>query len=121
MYDINLETLMANQYLFNHKKQFNIEVGMKIKEIRTNKKMPKKEMAFQTLMSPTYITQIENGINGITLNKFIIICNALQIHPKEILDDFLFDYNTNEVILYDELQQDKNIVENIKNYLKNKK
>ena len=47
MYDINLETLMANQYLFNHKKQFNIEVGMKIKEIRTNKKCQKKKWRFK--------------------------------------------------------------------------
>ena len=57
-------------------------------------------------MTPTYIIQIENGIYGLTLNKFMIICNALEVEPKDILDEFVFGSKMNEDILYKELQND---------------
>ena len=73
MYKSNLETIGVNQYIFNHKKEFNIEIGLKIKQIRTSKNITTEQMAFRTMMSPSYIMQIENGTNGVTLNKFVII------------------------------------------------
>ncbi len=117
MYKSNLETIGVNQYIFNHKKEFNIEIGLKIKQIRTSKNITTEQMAFRTMMSPSYIMQIENGTNGVTLNKFVIICNALEIEPKEILDDFLFGPKTNEDLIYEELQKGKNISKNILDYL----
>lgn len=121
MYNSNLETLKVNQYIFNHKKEFNKEIGLKIKEIRISKNISTSDLAMRTMMTPTYIIQIENGIYGLTLNKFIIICNALEVNPNNILEDFTFGSKQNEDILFNELQQGKNISENIENYMKNKK
>ena len=121
MYNSNSETLKENQYIFNHKKDFNKEIGLKIKEIRISKNISTSDLAMRTMMTPTYIIQIENGIYGLTLNKFIIICNALEVNPNNILEDFTFGSKQNEDILFNELQQGKNISENIENYMKNKK
>lgn len=121
MFNSNLETIGVNQYIFNHKKEFNIEIGSKIKELRTKKNISADQMAARTMMAPSYIMQIENGTNGVTLNKFVIICNALEIEPKEILDDFLYGSKTNEDLIYNELQKDKNLSKNIINYLKKQK
>ncbi len=121
MYNSNSETLKVNQYIFNHKKDFNKEIGLKIKEIRISKNISTSDLAMRTMMTPTYIIQIENGIYGLTLNKFIIICNALEVNPNNILEDFTFGSKQNEDILFNELQQGKNISENIENYMKNKK
>lgn len=121
MYNSNLETLKVNQYIFNHKKEFNKEIGLKIKEVRISKNISTSDLATRTLMTPTYIIQIENGIYGLTLNKFMIICNALEVEPKDILDEFVFGSKMNEDILYKELQNGKNLSKNISNYMKNKK
>ncbi len=121
MFNSNLETIGVNQYIFNHKKEFNIEIGSKIKELGTKKNISADQMAARTMMAPSYIMQIENGTNGVTLNKFVIICNALEIEPKEILDDFLYGSKTNEDLIYNELQKDKNLSKNIINYLKKQK
>lgn len=121
MFNSNMETLNVNQYIFNHKKEFNIEIGSKIKEIRVKKNISAEQMAIRTMMAPSYIMQIENGTNGVTLNKFVIICNALEIEPKDILDDFLYGSKTNEDLIYNELQNDKNLSKNVMNYLKKQK
>ncbi len=121
MFNSNLETVNVNQYIFNHKKQFNIEIGSKIKEIRNKKNISTEQMAIRTMMTPSYIMQIENGTNGVTLNKFVIICNALEIEPREILDEFIFGSKTNEDLMYNELQNGKNLSKNIINYLKKQK
>lgn len=121
MFNSNLETVSVNQYIFNHKKEFNIEIGSKIKELRIKKNITAEQMATRTMMAPSYIMQIENGTNGVTLNKFVIICNALEIEPKEILDDFLFGSKTNDDLIYNELQKEKNLSKNIINYLKEQK
>lgn len=119
MYNSDVETFKVNQYIFKHKKEFNIEIGVIIKEIRKKKNISLEQMSYRTMMSPSYIMQIEKGVNGITLNKFIIICNALEISPKEILEDFLYD-SEKENCYINQLQNEKNISKNIIEYLKNK-
>ena len=79
------------------------------------------EMATMTLMAPSYINQLEKGTNGISLNKFILICNALEIDLKEVLQMYLFTKETNEDILYKKLQERKNISKNILDFMKDKK
>lgn len=120
MSDLNSSVIAANQYIFNHKKEFNKELGGVLREIRNQKGITTEEMANLTLMSTSYIIQLENGVNGITLSKFVIICNALQIEPKEILENFLYVKESNEELLYDELQNGKNISQNILSFMKMK-
>ena len=74
-YKLNKEILYLNQYICNHKNKFNKEIGGVIKEIRIKKNISLDEMSIHTFMSPIYLSQIEKGINGISLNKFVLICN----------------------------------------------
>ena len=67
----NFEILNVNQYISNHKNELNKEIGGLIKQIRLKKKISIDEMSIIAITSPAYINQIENGVNGITLNKFI--------------------------------------------------
>lgn len=121
MNNIETDVIEVNQYILNHKKEFNIELGKKLKEIRIKQGITLEKMSNLTLMAPTYIGQIENGSNGLSLNKFIIICNALKINVQDILKDFLFIKNASEDILFEELQGGKNISENIIKFVKRKK
>ena len=121
MENVSLEVLKVNNYIFTHRKEFNKEIGNMIKEWRIKRKLSIEEMATMTLMTPSYINQLEKGTNGISLNKFILICNALEINLKEILQMYLFTKEDNEDILYEKLQENKNISKNILEFIKNKK
>lgn len=118
MKNFNFEIMNVNEYLINHKKEFNIEIGKKIREYRKINNITTKEFAFRSMMSQTYIIQIENGIYGLTLSKFITICNSLGIAPSQILNDFVYVEKNNEILLFNEVQKEKNISKNIINYLK---
>ena len=111
----------VNNYIRSHKKELNREVGDLIKKIRNEKNILTEQFASRLNVSQPYVVQLEKGDVGISLNKFILICNALEIEPKEILDQFLLHSKNNEDILYKELQEDKNISKNILEFIKNKK
>ena len=117
----NFEILNVNQYISNHKNELNKEIGGLIKQIRLKKKISIDEMSIIAITSPAYINQIENGVNGITLNKFIQVCNSLEIDSKEILDNFLLYQKSDEVLLCEELQKGKNLSKNILEVMKKKK
>lgn len=120
MYNTDIEIEKINQYILENKRRFNIEIGDEIRKNRINQEMSIKTFSERTLMSPYYINQVEKGINGLTLLKFITICNALEIEPKVILDIFLYGPKKNDDILYNKLQEGKNISENILKYIKMK-
>ena len=121
MGNVNLEVLKVNNYIVTHRAEFNKEIGNMIKEWRLKKKLSVEEMSTMTLINPSYINQLEKGINGITLNKFILICNALEINLKEVLEMYLYVKESNEDFLYNKLQSGKNISENILEFMKYKK
>lgn len=121
MVDKNIEKITAiNQYLLKHKENFNKDIGTIIKNIRFNKNISVEVFSGMISTSNSYVSQIEQGSNGLSLIKFILICNALKIKPNKLLDNFIYFDDDNEDILYNELQQDKNISENVINYIKNK-
>ena len=121
MKNISLEVLKVNNYVATHREEFNREIGKMIKEWRIKQGLSIEEMACLTLMGPSYINQLEKGTNGISLNKFILICNALEVDLKEVLEMYLYVKKTNEDFLYEKLQEEKNISENILNFMKHKK
>lgn len=121
MENISLDILRVNNYITTHRAEFNKEIGNMIKEWRVKRNLSIEEMATMTLMAPSYINQLEKGTNGISLNKFILICNALEIDLKEVLQMYLFTKETNEDILYKKLQERKNISKNILDFMKDKK
>lgn len=121
MLEKNIEKITTvNQYLIKHKDNFNSEIGTIIKEIRTSKDISVETFSKMISTSNSYASQIEHGSNGLSLIKFILICNALNEKPEKVLNNFIYFDEDNEDILYKELQQNKNISKNIINYMKNK-
>jgi len=119
--NVSLEVLKVNNYVATHRKEFNKEIGNMIKEWRTKRGISIEEMSCLTLMGPSYINQLEKGKNGISLNKFILICNALEIDLKEALEMYLYVKESNEDFLYEKLQEGKNISNNIIDFMKEKR
>ncbi len=121
MVNKNMEDIITiNQYLVNHKNNFYKEVGSVIKEIRNYRKIPLEAFSSMAITSNSYACQIEQGNNGLSLLKFVLICNALKVKPKHIIDSFIIYNEDNEDLLYNELQYDKNISRNVFNFIKNR-
>lgn len=115
------EIIIVNKYLLSHKQSIAKDIGATIKNIRNEKNISIEDFSKMILTSSSYVSQIEQGINGLSLAKFILICNALGIMSREILEDFIFYEEANEDILYNQLQIDKNISKNVINYMKKKR
>lgn len=120
MYYSNADIIKVNEYIIKHKKEFNKEIGKLIKLNRIQKNVDSKTFSERTMISENYIRQIENGSYGLTLSKLIIISNALEIPPYDIIDNFTFSYKKIEDLLYNKLQNNKNISKNIFDFLKEK-
>lgn len=109
-----------NDYIMKEKKKLNEEIGEKLREKRREKNVSLNELSLSTNTSPTYISQIEKGEYGMSLIKFILFCNALEIDILDFLQDFIFIEKVNEDILFDKLQGNKNIADNILEFMKEK-
>ena len=120
MSNLDSEIIKVNEYFLDRKEEFNIEVGEKIRKLRTMKGFSINDIALRAVSSPAYIIQVENGKYGLSLSKFISICNSLELSPNEVLEEFLYGGKTNEDILYNKLQQGKNISKNIFDYMREK-
>lgn len=120
MYNTDLETIQVNQYIQNHRREFNKEIGLAIRNYRINNNIPIHIVSERSMMTISYLNQIENGANGISLIKFICICNALEAKPQDIIESFTFGGNKNEDLIYNELQKEKNLSKNVLEYMKQK-
>lgn len=120
MYNKNSEIIKVNQYIIDNKEKLNYELSECIRNLRISKKINKEEMAERTMTATSYISQIENGRYGLSVFKFLLICNALEVSPNEILESFLYGNKKNEDIFYNELQQEKDLSKNVINFLKKK-
>ncbi len=111
----------VNNYITKEKKRFNQEIGEKLREKRREKNISLGELSENTNTSATYLSQIEKGEYSMSLFKFILICNSLDINVVEFLQEFVFIENENEDILFRKMQKDKNISNNILEFMKEKK
>lgn len=117
MVDLIKEIELVNLYLHDNRNKFNTEIGEMIKEERIKNNIKISEFSSRTIMTESQISQIERGKRGLTLNKFVIICNSLGIKPGYFLDQYNYYHKTDDDILYYEMQESKNISENILQYI----
>lgn len=120
MNNTDFETIQVNQYIQNHRSEFNKEIGLAIRNYRMSNNIPIHIVSERSMMAISYLNQIENGSNGISLIKFICICNALEANPQDIIQSFIFGGNKNEDLFYSELQKEKNLSKNILEFMKKK-
>ncbi|MEW6002526.1 MAG: helix-turn-helix domain-containing protein [Nitrospirota bacterium] len=78
--------IKGKEIFVTERKESTLEIGTKIKELRTNIGMSQKELADRVDLTPSFISQLENNQISPSLNSFIQICNALGISPADILE-----------------------------------
>ena len=62
--------------------------GKHLAEIRKSKGMTQEDLAFKSELSFTQIARIETGVINTTLNTIFIICDALEISPAALFEEF---------------------------------
>lgn len=68
-------------------KDLQYSIGLKIRKIRENKlHISQKELAKKCNLDSAYFSRVENGKQNLTLETLEIICDALDVSLKELLD-----------------------------------
>jgi len=63
-------------------------MGNRIREIRKSKHMTMEELSEATGISPSFLSRIESGSRGLSLENTIRVARALAVEPEEITDEF---------------------------------
>jgi transcriptional regulator with XRE-family HTH domain len=69
------------------KREILIKFGLRVREIRKEKKLSQEELSFNADLHRTYIGMIERAEKNITLINIEKIANALNVDIKELFDD----------------------------------
>lgn len=70
------------------KQKILVQFGLKVQEIRMQKKLTQEELAFKADLHRTYIGMIERAEKNITLVNIEKIANALEININQLFDDY---------------------------------
>ncbi len=62
------------------------EFGLRIKQLRSEKKLSQEMLSFATGFHRTYIGMIERGERNISLNNMAVFAKAFEINLSELLD-----------------------------------
>lgn len=71
----------------NLDKQKLIKIGRKLQEIRMQKRITQKELAYKLGIEISQITRIERAISNTSIINFINILNALEVSITDFFDD----------------------------------
>ena len=86
--------------------------GKKVKEKRIGLGLTQEQLAEKAGISPKSLSQIELGNNFVSADNLEMICNALNVTPKD-----LFDFNKNEIInisdIIKKLENNPKLLQNI--------
>lgn len=63
-------------------------LGAIIKEMRLMRELSQKELSIKTNISFQQIQKYENGINVVSINNMVEICNVLNIDFIDVFKDF---------------------------------
>ena len=69
------------------KREILIKFGLRVREIRKEKKLSQEELSFNADLHRTYIGMIERAEKNITLINIEKIANALNVDIKDLFDD----------------------------------
>lgn len=61
-------------------------IGLRIKELRKNKRLSQEKLAEKAETSPKYLSRMERGTENPTLDMFTKLANALEVEPWEMFD-----------------------------------
>lgn len=64
-------------------------LGETIRNARLQKNITQAELAAKANINESYVSAIENGYSFVSMSKYLAICDALEIHPADLLDMFI--------------------------------
>lgn len=87
-------------------------VGNNIRYIRKSNKLSQEKFAEKVELSPQFVSDVERGIEGISLTTAIKICNVMQCSPTVLFANLInFENYNNEIDRFTKLSdKNKNIV-----------
>lgn len=93
----------------------NRTIGNNIRFIRKSKKLSQEKFAEILDLSPQFVSDVERGIEGISLITAINICNKMKCSPDVLLANLIhFENYTNEMDMITKLSdKNRNIVSEI--------
>jgi len=68
------------------KKEPASDIGVKLKEERIRIGMSQKELADKVDLTPSFLSQLENGQTSPSLGTFLQLCRALRVNPGQFLE-----------------------------------
>lgn len=100
----------------------NIILGQNIKNIRLGLNLTQEKFAEQLNLNPQFISQIETGRVGISIDNAINICNLASCSPAILFKDLVSSSSFNMIDNYELLnERDKSVVNQMIVYLLNTK
>lgn len=105
---------LYRESILDNKRRIVKSVGIILKEERRKKGYTRKELSDRINISENYIGYIEQGKYEISLLKFILISNELDLNPNYVIRRVIEKVNKNEI----EEEEEKDISKEILMYLK---
>ena len=86
---------MEKNYSRDH---INKIIGNNVRFIRKSNKLSQEKFAELLDLSPQFISDLERGVQGISLTTMVKICNTMKCSPLVILSNLIeFDNYNNEI------------------------
>lgn len=100
---------------FYSKENINRIIGTNVRYIRKSNKLSQEKFAEQIGLSTQFVSDLERGIEGISLTTAIKICNIMQCSPLVLLANLInYENYNNEMDKFTKLSdKNKDIVINI--------
>ena len=100
------------------------KIGTNIKTARTLKNMTQEQLAEQLKKSINFVSLIERGQTGISVNTIIDICNILDIEPNAIFNGLITYNNKQDKLIINSISNlsndDKDIISTLIEYINTK-
>ena len=106
----------------NYSRQYiNKIIGNNIRYIRKSNKLSQEKFAEQVDLSPQFVSDVERGLEGISINTAIRICNIMKCSPNILFANLIkFENYNNEMDKFTNLtDKNKNIILDIQAALLN--
>ena len=73
-------------------------LGQRIAEVRKSQHISQKQLALMSDINKGYLSEIENGISNISVNKLFRIADALGVTPVVLFEGVEYDSEINEAL-----------------------
>jgi len=63
----------------------NMEIGKRLRKQRENLQMTREQLCELIDVSPQYLSQVERGVKGLSIEKLLVVCDGLGLSTEYVL------------------------------------